>query len=353
TLVAGLLVIFMAQAQNDFPTVEVRFANPAFDCHTQAYCLDVEFRGDEPDLEVFGVNVRFLYNPELMTFDAITNFAGGYGPVSPNPPLMTVSAPGIGYSWFGFGEPGTGIATFINGSVQLVDQMQPEILLDTEEWTYLYQVCFTLLDSGDENFCPPVVWDLNQAQGMEDRTGYFIGDDGVVITIVDPNNPEGSLPTVEDVVNFNWQYLGSGDEPPYGEPIAETCITTNCAPIITCPDVLFVDCNDSVDPEDLESMPTVENICEGDLGFTFTDSIVTTNQICPTISTIYRTWIVFNTCELADTCVQIIEIQDLTAPEIICAADTLLGCDAYNFECDAAGFVNCFAPDNWTATENS
>src|SRR5690606_29336693 len=30
-----------------------------------------------------------------------------------------------------------------------------------------------------------------------------------------------------------------------------------------------------------------------------------------------------------------------------------LGCDAYNFECDAAGFVNCFAPDNWTATENS
>jgi hypothetical protein len=41
TLVAGLLVIFMAQAQNDFPTVEVRFANPAFDCHTQAYCLDV------------------------------------------------------------------------------------------------------------------------------------------------------------------------------------------------------------------------------------------------------------------------------------------------------------------------
>src|SRR5690606_14523964 len=123
-------------------------------------------------------------------------------------------------------------------------------------------------DGGD--FCPPVVWDLNQDLGSG-RTSYVIGSDGVVITIVDPNNSENSLATIEDVVNFNWQYVGSGEAPPYGEPIAETCVSTNCAPMITCPDDLVVDCSDSVNPEDLESMPTVDNICDGDLEFFFAD----------------------------------------------------------------------------------
>src|SRR5690606_14217327 len=161
-----------------------------------------------------------------------------------------------------------------------------------------------------------------------------------------------SLATIEDVVNFNWQYVGSGEAPPYGEPIAETCVSTNCAPMITCPDDFVVDCSDSVTPEDLESMPTVDNICDGDLEFFFADSIATADQACPIIYTIYRTWVVFNECQLSDTCVQVIEVQDLTAPEIICAADTLLSCDAY-LDCDASGFVNCFAPDNWTITENT
>ena len=44
---------------------------------------------------------------------------------------------------------------------------------------------------------------------------FFVGDDGVVITVVDPG-PSESLPTTENVIQFNWVY-DSPPDPPYGE----------------------------------------------------------------------------------------------------------------------------------------
>lgn len=88
------------------------------------------------------MNVRFFYPDAIMELDGFTDFQGGYGPVSPNPPTVIQSGPGFGTTFFGF--PAPGVADFVNGAIQLVDGMAPPIILDTVIWTKLFQICFTL-----------------------------------------------------------------------------------------------------------------------------------------------------------------------------------------------------------------
>jgi hypothetical protein len=162
------------------PTVSVRLANPTYSCETGLYCLDVEFQADVPDVQLFGMNVRFFYPDDILELSGFSDFQGGYGPVAPNPPTVIPSAAGFGTNFFGF--PAPGVADWVNGAIQLVDGMQPAIILGTQDWTKLFQICFTVQGpiADSTNFCPPIVWDLelNPANG-----GYLAGDDGVVITV--------------------------------------------------------------------------------------------------------------------------------------------------------------------------
>src|SRR6187402_2978073 len=123
------------------PLVTTRFANPVYDCVTDQYCLDVEFISPD-SLEVFGMNVRFFYDDSFMELIGFSDFQGGYGPVSPNPPVVTQTVAGPGTTNFGFPPPG--VADFVNGAIQLVDVSQPPIILDAVNWSKLYQVCFTI-----------------------------------------------------------------------------------------------------------------------------------------------------------------------------------------------------------------
>lgn len=214
--------LFMNLGWSQAPLITVRFANPQNDCATGSYCLDVEFKADMPDQEVFGMNVRFFYDDQLLELIAFTDYQGGYGAAAPDPPTITTSEP-AGPALFNFG----GAAEFVNGAIQLVNTGVPPIYLDTENYTKLFQVCFNL-DGPIENldtFCPPVVWDLEQDPA---NGGFLAGDDGVVITVVDPDPNNESLSADENVEQFNWQYTGNGTAP-YGEPIEETCSNVNCA----------------------------------------------------------------------------------------------------------------------------
>jgi len=199
------------------PTITVRFANPQYDCTTEHYCVDVELQSDMEDQQLFGMNVRFFYDDALLELFDFRDFQGGYGPVAPNPPQVFQSSPGFGTNYFGFAAPG--IADWVNGGVQLVDNSQPPLYIDTSGWTKIFQICFDVdapfADS--TSFCPPIVWDLeaDPANG-----GYLYGDDGVIITVVAPP-PTESGPAIENVVQFNWEYTGSGSAPPYGQ-LAET-----------------------------------------------------------------------------------------------------------------------------------
>jgi hypothetical protein len=204
------------------PVVTVRFTNPQNDCPTGEYCLDVEFKADIPDQEVFGMNVRFFYDDQILELIDFRDFQGGYGPVEPDPPIIFTSAP-AGPALFNFPGP----AEFINGAIQLVSTGPPPIYLGTDNYTKLFQICFEV-DGPIPNldtFCPAVVWDLEQDPA---NGGFLSGDDGVVITIVDPDPNNESYAANENVEQFNWEYIGNGS-PPFGQPQEMVCSNINCA----------------------------------------------------------------------------------------------------------------------------
>lgn len=220
SILLGLLLLHVPlEAQT--PVITVRFANPQNDCVTQEYCLDVEFRSDITDQELFGMNVRFFYDDDVLEFVDFRDYQGGYGAVIPDPPIISTSEP-AGPALFNF----EGAAEFVNGAIQLVNLGPPPIILDTGQWSKIFQICF-LVDDPNANldtFCPSVVWDLEQNPL---NGGFLAGDDGVVITVVDPDPNNESLSADENVVQFNWQYIGNG-QAPYGEPVDSVCSNINC-----------------------------------------------------------------------------------------------------------------------------
>lgn len=221
-LLAGIWLGLKFDSAAQTPIITVQFANPQNDCVTLEYCLDVEFKANIIGQEIFGVNVRFFYDDDILELVDFRDFQGGYGPVAPNPPIISTSAP-AGPALFNF----EGAAEFINGAIQRTSTGPPPIILDTAEWTKLFQICFLVddLEANLDTFCPPVVWDLEQDP---ENGGFLAGDDGVVITVVDPDPNNESLPADENVVQFNWEYIGNGP-PPYGQPVDSVCSNINCA----------------------------------------------------------------------------------------------------------------------------
>src|SRR5690606_10042361 len=141
----------------------------------------------------------------------------------PNPPTEIFSMPG-GPALFNF----TGPAIFVNGAIQLVDPIQPPVFLDAGIWTRLYRVCFSVTEEFNAApvFCPPLVWDLEQDPA---NGACLVCDDGVVITLVNPANPNESIPAIEQVEQFNWAYAPPGaPTPPYGFPVPINCIASTC-----------------------------------------------------------------------------------------------------------------------------
>lgn len=204
------------------PVISVRFANPQYDCTAGEYCVDVEYQSDTPGQEVFGTNVRFFYDDNILEFIDFRDFQGGYDAVSPNPPFVNTGSISSGPTLFGY----TGPAEFVNGAIQLVDNSGTPLVLSTTGWTKVFQVCFDVVDpTADlDNFCPSITWDLeaDPANG-----GFPTGDDGVVITVVNPDPNLDSAPAVENVVQYNWEYAGIGIAP-YGFPNSTTCIAFRC-----------------------------------------------------------------------------------------------------------------------------
>lgn len=219
--ISGLMFLQVV-AFTQTPLITVRLANAQMDCITQEYCLNVEAKANMTDQEIFGINVRFFYDDDVLEFIDFRDFQGGYGPVAPDPPIISTSAP-AGPSLFNF----TGPAEFVNGAIQLTSTGPPPIILDTSSWSQLFQICFFVDDQNAnlDTFCPSLVWDLEQDPL---NGGFLSGDDGVVITIVDPDPNGESLAALEEVEQYNWMYIGNGSAP-YGQPEDSDCSNINCA----------------------------------------------------------------------------------------------------------------------------
>lgn len=224
--IAFLLMFFLTigfYAAAQYPTVTVRFYNPRFDCVDSTYCVDVQFLSDTEGQQLFSINVRFFYDDNQLEFTSFGNYAEGYGPYDPDPPLIQTGPAGSGPTWFGL----TGsYAEYINGAVQLLDFTT--IYLDTEEWTTIFSICFDVDDPTafqEENFCPPLVWDLEE---NPQNGGFITGSNGPVILLVSEDPFEPSSPANTNVWQFNWAYDGVGGTP-YGYPEPTDCITLTCA----------------------------------------------------------------------------------------------------------------------------
>jgi hypothetical protein len=215
-LVILLFSGIMTFAQDPLPQVFVKFSNPTYDCPTQIYCVDVEFKTDSPGEQLFGVNVRFFYDDDILEFIAIGDTAQGYGLVGGQPvPIVGPSGSG---AFFGLNGP----AAWINGSVQLKDVTTMTL---TSTYQKYFSICFHVDDPasvGISNFCASLIWDLEE---NAENGGYLQGDDGVVVTIVEPF-PLESGPTTEVVEQFNWQYLAGSNS--VGVPFSQNCIKTKC-----------------------------------------------------------------------------------------------------------------------------
>lgn len=213
---------FTATAQPpELPVLTVRFANPVFDCPTKTYCLDVEFQANTAGLKLFGMNVRFFYDGNILEYLSMGDFAQGYDILSSD--IYTYPA-GSG-NVFGIAGP----LKWFDGTVQLTDTTS--VYLSTTGWTKLFNICFRVKDptalQGVDNFCPSIVWDLQSDPSLG---GYFSGDDGVVMTIVDPSGQQDSQVTTENVVQFNWEYVAGANI--FGHPVDLICVSTWCGYLI-------------------------------------------------------------------------------------------------------------------------
>lgn len=201
------------------PQINARFTNPHFDDNTRMYFLDVELNSKVTKEFLFGMNVRFFYDANMLEFQNFDQFTAGYGTVGAIP-RSSVSNGQAGVQMFNLKES----TAFINGSVQLTDENTP-LQIVPEKWVKVCRVCFKvpLIYSDKGDFCPSVIWDTKGDMG---RGGFLMGDDGLVITVLenDPNTPEVSAPSHVIGTFFNWEQT-SFDDMPYGKPISTSCVT--------------------------------------------------------------------------------------------------------------------------------
>lgn len=203
------------------PEVSVRFANPQFDATTRSYCLDIEMRTATGQQQLFGTNVRFFYDADVMEFRGLDQFHPGYGLLGNALQNFKGNSAG-GTHMFGL----NGAAAYVNGAVQLLNDQSP-MQITSNQWTKAFRACFEVPSFmlGTESFCPSVIWD---AKPQARKGGYMPGSDGLVLTVMEhnPNTREVSAPTQISGWHFNWQKTEDGNMP-YGNPQAGVCIALN------------------------------------------------------------------------------------------------------------------------------
>jgi hypothetical protein len=95
------------------------------------------------------------------------------------------------------------------------------------------------------------------------------------------------------------------------------------APLITCPPNVTIDCDESTLPPNT-GMATATDNCDNVLGIVRNDVI--TGGSCPQEFIITRTWSANDDCINISTCVQIITVQDNSAPDITCPPNVTIDC---------------------------
>jgi hypothetical protein len=110
------------------------------------------------------------------------------------------------------------------------------------------------------------------------------------------------------------------------ESMCDQIITVfdNTAPVITCPEDVTVECDESTEPANTGTASATDN-CDPAPVVDFTDDSAGLAG-CNGTGTITRTWTATDDCGRSATCDQVITVVDSTPPEITCPEDAILEC---------------------------
>lgn len=230
--IALLFCLPLSLAAQVIPNVQARFANPEFDKEENIYRVDIQLKADQETQYLFGFNVRFFYDVEVMEFEGFSNFADNYD-ILGRAPKNIIGNSNSGRQLFSM----SGAAAYINTAVQLQGQEENALALRKDDWATVFQAEFKVYDhvaNTDKDFCPSIIWDLERPE--KSRGGFFPNEDGIVFTVLerDPSTPQISTASYSSAATFNWKYTNRSDFP-YGIPVAEQCLSLSVATSVTNP----------------------------------------------------------------------------------------------------------------------
>jgi hypothetical protein len=222
TIFLAILMVFVLGGIKSFAqdtTIIARFVNGHYDSGTNQFSVDVELQCNTENVRMYGFNIRFLYQDNQMSYNRLDSLADFYDEIGTAEQLS-----GNGSLW---NVPGNLIWT--NALIQTNLEDYPEVL-STTGWTRMFKIYFNVKAEIEpcRQFCPVIIWDLEENAGSTEG-GYLPGDDGVVITVMDENEFDVSLPSHEQADHYNWEYFAANGK--YGRPVKNDCIGELCIPV--------------------------------------------------------------------------------------------------------------------------
>lgn len=101
-------------------------------------------------------------------------------------------------------------------------------------------------------------------------------------------------------------------------------VNDNVPPVITCPNDMLVECAADVPAPNIALVSATDN-CSGNVTITHVGDVIVDQQ-CANQFTVERTYRATDVCGNSSTCVQYINVTDLTPPTIVCPAPITVSC---------------------------
>jgi hypothetical protein len=181
----------------------------------------------------------------------------------------------------------------------------------------------------DDNVPPVITCPPNLTIECSDSTVPAVTGSATATDNCDPTPTltfsDVNVPTGPQVFTINRTWIATDDCGNSSTCLQLILVHDDTPPVITCPANLTISCTASTVPPATGSATATDN-CDADLTIDYSDVI--TGGACPQELTISRTWIATDDCGNSSTCIQIIFVDDSSAPVITCPANITVQCSA-------------------------
>ena len=218
-----VMCVGFISAQDIGKVVDLRFFNEAgISCeNTPNVCFDIQLRSQNPDSSFLlkGVNMRMFFDMAELEYESVNCDVfqpfPGFSPYQCTG--LTIVEP-VDMDFLGLQMP-----RYMFWNITGGDNAAVALTIGTE-WTTVQQICFNTTQVVTDELCASLVWELQE----DGDNGFQGGSDGVVVSELafNDNNDPISLPTDEEVEQYNWIYSTNATGTPDPNPL--NCITGDC-----------------------------------------------------------------------------------------------------------------------------